>query len=152
MPDLGPWAVLSCRLWGMQLRAVFTAGKQRGCFAGVPIANSPFGSTQKLLWKVVLSFRGFHLICPWLEQFAVSDGLSWCCSEGFVKIKWNPFHGIKGLYVGRTPGETLWSANWVNICLKHQPPIPIHTSLHCRACKMTAVTQTCQFDETTKIL
>lgn len=37
-----------------------------------------------------------------LEQFAVNDGLSWCCSEGLVKIKWIPFHDIKGLYMGRT--------------------------------------------------
>lgn len=33
------------------------------CFAGAPVANSPFEGTQKELWKVVLSFRGFQLIC-----------------------------------------------------------------------------------------
>lgn len=57
---------LGCaQLWalGMQLRAVHTAGKQRACFAGAPLANSPFGTTQKELWEVVLSFRGFYLIC-----------------------------------------------------------------------------------------
>lgn len=149
-PELGPWAVLSCGLWGTQLRAVYFAGKQRSCFAGAPVANSPFGSTQKELWKVVLTFRGFHLICVparavcsqwWLELV-----LLWGVSQSetlFMTLR----HCMRAEPQERH-SEVLIEFTFARNT-RHHNSKPHFTALQSLSNDL-AVTQTCQSDETTK--